>query len=306
MRVAITLGRDHGQFARQARWAEEAGFDAVSVGEHLFFYGPTPNAFVALAAAAGATERVRLLSSLTIVPVYPVALLAKLAATLDQVSNGRFDLGVGVGGEYPPEFVAAGVPLTERGARTDEALELLRPLLSGDAVSHTGRWAEIPGLRLQPPTVQRPAPPIWVGGRKSAAIRRAGRFGDVWLPYMYSPEQLADSLDRVRATAAEHGRPDNAVRGAVYCWGTVDPDAAAARRRAIDVVSAVYQQDFTPLADRYLLHGTPKRVVERVREYHDAGARAVVFTAAADSLEEGERMLRLFADEVLGEIHGWA
>jgi alkanesulfonate monooxygenase SsuD/methylene tetrahydromethanopterin reductase-like flavin-dependent oxidoreductase (luciferase family) len=96
------------------------------------------------------------------------------------------------------------------------------------------------------------------------------------------------------------------VRGAVYCWGAVDADGAVARRRVIDVVSGVYQQDFTPLADRYLLHGSPKRVIERLREYHDAGAREVVFTAAAGSAEEGERMLRLFADEVLGEIHGWA
>ena len=306
MRVAITLGHDQRRFAHQARWAEEAGFDAVSVGEHLFFHGPTPNAFVALAAAAGVTERIRLLSSLTIVPVYPVALLAKLAATLDQVSNGRFDLGVGVGWEYPPEFVAAGVALTERGARTDEALRLLRPLLAGDTVSHTGRFAEIPGLRLRPPSAQRPGPPVWVGGRKGAAIRRAGQFGDVWLPYMYTPEALADSLRRVRASAAEHGRPGDAVRGAIYCWGALDADAAAARRQVVEVVSAVYQQDFAPLADRYLLHGDPKRVIQRLREYHDAGAREMVFTPATGSAEHAERMLRLFADEVLGELHGWA
>ncbi|HEY2206068.1 MAG TPA: LLM class flavin-dependent oxidoreductase [Pseudonocardia sp.] len=306
MRVGITLGRAQAEMADEARWAEDAGFDTVATGEHLFFHGPTANGFVALAAAAGATRRVRLLTALTIVPVYPLAVLAKLAATLDQVSAGRLDLGVGVGGEYPPEFVAAGVDPKERGARTDEALEVLGPLLAGETVTHNGRFSEIPGLTLQPPAVQQPHPPIWVGGRKAAAIRRAGRFGDVWLPYMYSPEQLAKSLTEVNAEAVRAGRPDGAVRGAVYCWGAVHADAATARQQAIDVVSEVYQQDFSPLADRYLLHGDPDRVVSRLREYYEAGARELVFAPAAGSAEQSAAMLRLLADEVLDEVRSWA
>ena len=306
MRVGITLGSEQPAIAREARWAEEAGFDQVAIGEHLFFHGPTLNAFVALAAAAGATERVRLLSALTIVPVYPLAVLAKLVATLDQVSGGRFDFGVGVGGEYPPEFTAVGVDTKERGARTDEALAALPPLLAGDTVTFHGRFAEIPGLALQPPAVQRPGPPVWLGGRKPVAMRRAGRFGDVWLPYMYTPEQLATSLAEVNRYAVEHGRPDGAVRGAVYCWGAVDSDAARARRSAVDVVSTVYQQDFEPLADRYLLHGDPDRVLRRLREYHDAGARHVVFSAAADAAAERAAMLELFAAEVAPEVRTWS
>ena len=114
MRVGIEIGQVQTEVADQARWAEDAGFDQVVTGEHLFFHGPTPNTLITLAAAAGATRNIRLLSALTIVPVYPLAVLAKLVASLDQVSNGRFDFGVGVGGEYPPEFEAAGVPVRER------------------------------------------------------------------------------------------------------------------------------------------------------------------------------------------------
>ncbi|WP_051343320.1 LLM class flavin-dependent oxidoreductase [Pseudonocardia spinosispora] len=302
MRVGITLGRDERNVAAEARWAEGIGFDFLACGEHLFFHGPTGNGFVTLAAAAGATERIRLLSALTIVPVYPAAILAKLAASLDQVSNGRFDLGIGIGGEYPPEFVAAGVEVKHRGARTDEALEVLGPLLAGETVTHHGRFVDIPGLALQPPAVQKPGPPVWVGGRKGAAIRRAARFGDVWLPYMYSPEQLASSLTEVNTAAAEHGR---SVRGAVYCWGAVHAEAATARQQAIDVVSEVYQQDFTPLADRYLLHGDPAGVVRRLREYYDAGARDVVFSAAAPNAQARTEMLELFASEVLPQVRTW-
>src|SRR5688500_3074405 len=112
--VALTLSSDQGSVATEARGAEAAGYDGVATGEHLFFHGPVANGFVTLAAAAGATSTIRLLSSLTVLPLYPAALAAKLASTLDQVSKGRFDMGVGVGGEHPPEFVAAGVEVTQR------------------------------------------------------------------------------------------------------------------------------------------------------------------------------------------------
>ena len=100
MDVVLSLEGARPSLPAEARAAEEAGYDGVATGEHLFFHGPVTNAFVSLAAAAGATTRIRLLSSLTVLPLYPAALAAKLAATLDQVSGGRFDMGVGVGGEY--------------------------------------------------------------------------------------------------------------------------------------------------------------------------------------------------------------
>ncbi|WP_409329237.1 LLM class flavin-dependent oxidoreductase [Trujillonella humicola] len=288
MRVFLTLSFDGRTAAAEARAAEAAGYDGVATGEHLFFHGPQTNGFVSLAAAAGATERIRLLSSLTVLPLYPAALAAKLATTLDQVSGGRFDMGVGVGGEYPPEFVAAGVDVTERGARTDEALTLLQQLSSGGPVDFDGRFTRVPGLALDPGVVQPGGPPIWLGGRSPAAIRRAGRFADVWMPYMYTPEQLAGSLAEVRAAAEAAGRDPAAVRGSVFCWGGVDPDAARSRQEVVDGVSAVYQQDFSRLADRYLLHGDPDRVAARVREYADAGAETVIFSPVGDGARRRE------------------
>ena len=95
---------------------------------------------------------------------------------------------------------------------------------------------------------------------------------------MYTPEQLASSLADVRDAAEAVGRDPAQVRGAVFCWGTVDADADVARREVIEDVSAVYQQDFSRLADRYLLHGDPDRVVGRAREYADAGAETLIFS----------------------------
>jgi len=301
VRVVLTLDYTQGVVGPEARAAEDAGYDGVATGEHLFFHGPHPNAFVALAAAAGATSRVRLLTSLTVLPLYPAALAAKLATTLDQVSGGRLDLGVGVGGEYPPEFEAAGVDVRERGARTDEALELSRQLWAGGAVDFAGRFTRVSGQALQPGPVQEGGPPVWLGGRSPAAIRRAGRFATVWLPYMYTPEQLAGSLAEVRAAAEAAGRDPDAVRGAVFCWGGVDADLATSRREVVEGVGAVYQQDFDRLADRYLLHGDPDRVVARAREYADAGAETLVFSPVGSG-DRRRGIVDLFTAEVLPRL----
>lgn len=301
MQVFLTLSFDQRAVAAEAHAAEGAGYDGLAVGEHLFFHGPHPNGFVALAAAAGATTRIRLLTSLTVLPLYPAALAAKLATTLDQVSNGRFDLGVGVGGEYPPEFEAAGVEVTQRGARTDEALELFQRLWRDGEVNFDGQFTRIPGLALQPGPVQGGGPPIWLGGRSPAAIRRAGRFADVWMPYMYTPDQLASSLADVREAAEAAGRDSGTVRGAVFCWGGVDQDPARSRSEVVDGVSAVYQQDFTRLADRYLLHGDPDRVAARAREYADAGADTLIFSPVGEGARRRE-IVDLFTTNVLPTV----
>ncbi|MBS1883401.1 MAG: LLM class flavin-dependent oxidoreductase, partial [Actinobacteria bacterium] len=171
----------------------------------------------------------RLLSAITILPLYPPPLAAKMAAVLDVVSGERFDFGIGVGGEIEKEFVAVGVPVKERGRRTDEALEVIRLLFSPGRHSFSGRFTTIDAERLQPGPVQEGGPPIWVAGRSEAAMRRAGRFASVWMPYMYTPERLATSLATVRAEAERAGRDPASVRGAIYAFTCVGEDGAAAR-----------------------------------------------------------------------------
>lgn len=308
--VMLAPQADPAEVTGLARQAENAGFDFLACGEHVFFHSPAPNAFVALAAAAGATERIRLLSALTILPLYPPALAAKLAATLDRVSHGRLDLGIGVGGEYPAEFAAVGVRVGNRGRRTDEALDVLTRLFAGEGVSFPppagpggDPAAEAPSpQRLDPLPVQRPRPPLWIGGRKTASTRRAGRFGDVWLPYMYTPEQLAEGMAQVRDAAVQNGRPADAVRGAYFCWTAVADDPAWARRAAVDTLGEVYAQDFGKAVDRYVPTGTPAQVAARLADYAAAGAESVVLVPACPAADR-PRMMRMFADDLLPALH---
>lgn len=209
--------------AADARDAEALGYEFVSTGEHVFFYGPIGNGLISLAAAAGATSRIKLMSTITLVPLYPAALLAKQVAALDIVSNGRFNLGVGVGGEYPKEFEACGVPVGERGARTNESLEVMRRLWTEDDVSFQGRFNTLNAVTLSPKPTQRPGPPIWISGRSEAAMRRCALYGTGWLPYMYTPEKLADSLLAIRGYANEVGREET-IKPGLFIFFAVHED----------------------------------------------------------------------------------
>jgi len=300
MKIGLNTGNADSA-VRDAQAAERYGFDYLGCGEHLFFHGPQPNAFVQLAAAAGATSTIRLVSSITLLPLYPAALAAKLAASLDRVSGGRFELGVGAGGEFPAEFEAAGVDPADRFRRLDEGLRVIRALFSGDATTFDGEFTALTDVTLDPPPVQPGGPPIWLGGRKRGAIRRAGRLADVWMPYMVDPQGLATSLAEARLAAADAGRAGGAVSGAVFAWTCVDEDRGWARETGIATVSATYAQDFTRLADRYLVLGTPDDVVARFQEFADAGADRILVQIAAGPGEQ-QRVIRTLAEQVLPRL----
>ena len=192
--------------AQLSRQIEDLGYDVLGCGEHVSFYGDTANGFVSLSVAAGATQHIQLMSTITLVPLYPAALLAKMGAALDVASGGRYSLGVGVGGEFANEFEACGVPINERGARTDDALEVITRTWTATDVTYDGRFTKLENFSIKPLPIQKPRPPIWVSGRSDAAMRRAAKYADGWLPYMYTPEQLADSITKIRAYGEDLGR----------------------------------------------------------------------------------------------------
>ena len=279
----------------EAQEAEAQGFQFITQGEHVFFYGPTTNGLIALAAAAGATDTIKLMTSITLIPLYPPALLAKQVASLDNVSGGRFHLGVGVGGEFAKEFEACGVPVKERGARTDESLEVMRKLWTEDEVSFEGRFTTLSGVTLTPKPTQKPHPPIWVSGRSEAAMRRTAQFGTGWLPYMYTPEQLAGSLKSIDGYDFERSAP---VEPGLFIFFAVHEDRERANKMAIDRLSVQYNQDFSKLVGKYALAGNPDDCKARLQEYVDAGARTVVVASVCpqDYMQENQRLL---AQEVL-------
>jgi len=174
-------GRHFATTLEECRLAEALGFDSIYISEHHGlpdgFY-PTP--FVVLAAVAAQTRQVRLWIGILLLPLYHPLHVAEQAAVVDGLSQGRLELGVAVG-YRPEEFAAFGVPLEERGARSDEAIPLLRRLFTEERVTHQGRFWQLRDFTLHPRPVQHP-PRIWVGGWSAAALRRAARLGDGWLP----------------------------------------------------------------------------------------------------------------------------
>lgn len=295
-RLGLVLPYSDGAGLRTAgERAEEIGFDILAVGEHVLMPTPMPSAFNALSFLAAITERARLLTSIALAPLYPAPLLAKLVTSLDALSDGRLDLGLGVGGEFPAEFDACGVPVSERGARLDEFLDVLRVLAPGTPVDFDGRFTSFHSGQMLPGSKQRPVPPIWIAGRSEAAMRRAARAGDVWLPYLMTPEQLTTRRAILDEAAAEAGRT---VETAVFCWTAVDHDGAAARRHAAEYVGRIYRQDFTGRAGRLLVAGTPAECRATFDEYADAGATALILCLAQPPGPELLRAVDLLGAEI--------
>jgi probable F420-dependent oxidoreductase len=265
-----------------ARAAEAAGYDAVWSGDHVMMHSPIVEAVTLLAAFAAVTRRVRLGTAVYLLPLRHPTVVAKTFAGLDYVSDGRLIFGVGVGGEYPKEFEASGVPVRERGARTDEGLEIVRRLWSEPRVSFEGRFYRFSDVALAPPPVQRPHPPIWIGGRSEAALRRTARFADGWLAYMATPEQIHSGLARIADLAAGFGRDPRAIAGGLLVFAFVGRDRDAARARVVADLSMRYNQPFDRLVDRYCAFGTPAQCAERLTAFRDAGVRNLVvkFTCA--------------------------
>ena len=266
--------------AKLAKQIEGLGYDFLGCGEHVSFHGETANGLVSLSVAAGATERIRLMSAITLVPLYPAALLAKMGAALDVASNGRFTLGVGVGGEFPNEFEACGVPVKQRGSRTDDALEVITRTWTQTDVTYEGRYTTLKNFSLKPLPIQKPHPPIWVSGRTDAAMKRAAKYGDGWLPYMYTPEHLANSIEKIKAFGEEVGTDLSDFTFALYIFSAVHEDRETAVKYAAERLSKQYAQDFSQLVHKYALAGDPDTCKARLQEYIDAGASAVFVSSA--------------------------
>lgn len=292
----ISLHRVDG-IADAAREFEELGYDYLTCGEHVSFNVPVSNSFISLAVAAGATSRIKLMNSIALVPLYPAALLAKLGAALDVASAGRFHLGVGVGGEIPREFEACGIPLKERGPRTNEALGLIRRLWTEESVTFAGRFNTFNDVSIAPGPVSDPMPPIWVSGRRDVAMKRVARYGDGWLPYMYTVDHLRDSVARIAELRAEYANP-TPVRTGLFIFFCVHRNREQALQMAIRRLSKQYAQDFSSLVGKYALAGTPDEVVGQLQQYLDAGAETVILSSACDS-DHVEENHRLLATEVL-------
>ncbi|MBI1885552.1 MAG: LLM class F420-dependent oxidoreductase [Chloroflexi bacterium] len=253
--------------AGAARAAEGAGFDSVWVSDHIVMSEALVQAFgeaflepfAVLAYLAGITSRVRLGISCAILPYRHPLLVAKEVATIDQLSGGRVVFGAAVGWAQG-EFEALGVPFRRRGAITDEALEVITVAWTEAVPSFEGRFYKFDAIKVEPKPVQKPHPPVWVGGVSDKGVDRAVRFGSVWHPTYLPLEVLEERVRYLREAAAKAGKKPPAVAARAFCqladqplgegrrtwFGSPEEVAADVRRHAELGVSYVLVEFMAP------------------------------------------------------------
>jgi probable F420-dependent oxidoreductase len=229
---------------RTAETAEAAGFDSVWVSDHLFLdwskYGGPPDnqgsleCWTTMSALAAVTEQVRIGSLVLCNDLRNPALLAKMAASLDLLSSGRLDLGLGAGW-YEPEYRAAGIDFASAGVRIRrlaEAAEIIGRLLDGDEVTYKGDHYTIDGALCRPRPVQSPRPPIWIGGKGDRLLDTAARVADGWnFSWVGSIGAYAERADAANRACEAAGRDPASLRRSIGAYVLVGSDEADLKRR---------------------------------------------------------------------------
>ena len=249
--------------------AEALGFDAVLLNDHIIVdgspravtsWGNTYDPLIALAYVAARTTRIRLGTSVLIMPYRNPVATAKMMATLDQMSSGRLIAGVGVGW-CETEFAALGVPFHERGARTTEYLRIWQACWAPDPVSFQGQFFSFTDMYTKPKPLQQPHPPIWIGGASHAALRRAAEFAQVWQPTPMALADLRACQAYLREACAKRGRQDVPVTRMSFRVNFSEITGSAGGSSMV--------------AERPIGQGTPAQVAEDMRRFrHEAGLEA--------------------------------
>ena len=268
---------------RLARLADELGFDSVWASDHLFnvsyvferigdkpYYDP----LTILTYVAAVTTRIRLGTSVLVLPYHHPMRLAKAAATLDVLSGGRVILGVGVG-VVEQEFTAIGRAFADRGAITDETIAILQALWTQAVPTHDGHQYHFSGMPFAPKPLQQPSIPVVIGGVSRAAMRRAVRMGNGWHPTAMPPELLRD---RMRWLAEQ---------------------AQAAGRVAADIPVSISVPLQGGRAGRYTLGLTPDEIVPKLQAFADLGVETVVLAPSTGDAQAMMQMLEMIAREVM-------
>ncbi len=278
---------------------DRCGYDSIWVADHIWYPAAILDPLLQLAQAAVVSRRLLLGVGVYLLPLRHPVPVAKQVSALDHLSEGRLIFGVGIGGEFPREYEACGVPINERGPRLSEAIPLLRSLLRGETVNHQGRhYPSFSGLALLPPARQPGGPPIWVGGRADPALARAGRLADGWISYVVTPETFRAGLDKISAAAEKAGRKVERFGTGHLLFTRLDDTYEQALEAAATTLSRRYGSDMRRAAERYGALGRPEQVAERIRAFHAAGVRHLAIDLLGPYEERPEHIDR-FAREAL-------
>lgn len=296
MRFAIAIPQfyadgefDPDAFGAYLRRTEDLGFDSAWTQEQVF--GPTPQlgAIEAMTYAAACTQRLRLGCAVLVSTLHNPVQLARSLSTLDQLSRGRLEVGVGTGGKARP-FAAFGVDPERYLPRFTEGLAVMKALWTEPRVTFGGEFWQLKDAAMEPKPFQKPCPPVWFGGAGPAALRRAVRLGDGFFGAgSASTAAFANQVQIVRQALAESGRPIQDFQIAKRVYVAVDDDAQRARDRINAALERLYGRR-SPDIEAAVVAGTPQDCVRELRRVGAAGAELVLCTAMFDQAEQAERL----------------
>jgi probable F420-dependent oxidoreductase len=313
---------------RAATEAEALGFDSIFVHDHVVWSSAMHRHHISSGAheallddqtadfyeslttigyLAAVTRRVQIGVACLVMPTRNPIYAAKQLATLDHLSGGRVLAGVGLGSKATfesDEFEVFGVPFNKRGRITDEYIEAMKAIWEQPLASYEGEFVSFKDAEIFPKPVQKPGPPLWVGGWTDHAARRTGRLGDAWVPGWLSPAEMGRGAEVVRQTATEHGRDPEAITIAVEKLTVIDRDRDAAMARAIPTVqtsSKTYERDVDQIQfalDRHIF-GSVDDVKRRVAEFVENGVNHFELKLIYPTMDELTRQMELWAEEIL-------
>ncbi|MGK2914309.1 MAG: LLM class flavin-dependent oxidoreductase [Porticoccaceae bacterium] len=298
LRFGWMTSMDSGAAVREtALLADRIGMDSLWVGDHIAFAIPIMDPLLQLAQAAAYSDRLQFGTSVYLLPLRHPTTVAKQVGTLDRLTGGRLTFGIGIGGEFPNEFAACGVPVNERGPRLSDGIAVLRKLWSGEKVSHAGKFYHFNDVQMLPAPVQAGGPPIWCGGRSEAALTRAGRLADGYISYVVTPDMYRSALEVMAGAADAAGRQVQKFGTAHLLFFRIDNSFEAAWDVATKHLSERYASDFRGPARKYCALGRPADVAAKINEFRAAGVRHLILDSVSPPGERHAQIER-FAREV--------
>ncbi len=267
-----------------AKFVLDAGATHFSTADHVSFHtGLGFDGLINASLLTALDDRVEVVVGVYLLALRHPVLVARQLSSIAQVAPGRITLGVGIGGEDPHEFEVCGVNPRQRARRTDEMLNALSVLMTGEAVSYECEFFSFSEARIHPAPL--PRIPIVIGGRSQGALERAGRYGDGWLGIWTTAERYGERIRKVEAAARLAGRESVEWNHGYQPWVCIDDDESNARQRLAKRMQAVYRVAFDRF-ERYAFYGSPERVADALRSFGEQGCHYLNVMNVADSPAE--------------------
>jgi len=266
-------------FLTIAKEAEQLGYDSVWVSDH--FISPNSRsygleAWTVLSALASSTHKIRLGTYVLCNQFRHPSLLAKMASTLDNISKGRLELGIGAGW-LRKEHLAFGFNWDKHSARIErlrETIEITKTLWTKDRMSYVGKYFQLKEATLEPKPFQKPHPPVWIGGNSEIIRRVVAELGDGWIPVLPTPKQLADGVLQIKEKMKNIGRSPQRLLVAYGGSGCalIAENEELVKKLAEPLIRSMRK----PVEESACLIGTPKQCIQKIEQYQKAGAQKIV------------------------------